>query len=59
VTSDEGKRVEKVTVSKLGSKYFAKREGDPSIYELDGASVDGLQKASAEIKEAPPQQSKK
>jgi hypothetical protein len=59
VTSNEGKRVEKVTISKQGSRYFAKREGDPSIYELDGKSVEDLQKTAAEIKEAPPEQPKK
>jgi hypothetical protein len=54
VTSNNGKRVEKVTISKQGDKYFAQREGEPSIYELDAASVDGLQKAAADVKEAAP-----
>jgi hypothetical protein len=35
VTSNGGKR-KKVTVSKQGDQYFAQREGEPSIYELDG-----------------------
>jgi hypothetical protein len=55
VTSNSGKRVEKVTIAKQGSQYFAKREGEPSIYELDGKAVEDLQKAASDVKEqAPP-----
>jgi hypothetical protein len=55
VTSNSGKRVEKVTVSKQGTQYFAKRENEPSIYELDGKAVEDLQKAASDIKDqAPP-----
>jgi Domain of unknown function (DUF4340) len=52
VTSNSGKRVEKVTIRKQGTQYFAQREGEPSIYELDGKSVDDLQKAAGDVKEA-------
>jgi hypothetical protein len=54
VTSNNGKRVEKVTITKQGDKYFAQREGEPSIYELDGKAVEDLQKAASDVKEAPP-----
>ncbi len=57
VTSNSGKRVEKASITKLGSQYFAKREGEPSIYELDGKAVEDLQKAASDVKEqqaAPP-----
>ena len=54
VTSNNGKRVEKVTISKQGDQYFAKRENEPGIYVLDGKSVDDLQKAASGIKEAAP-----
>ena len=54
VTSNSGKRVEKVTISKQGSQYFAKREGEPSIYELDGKAVEDLQKAASDVKDQPP-----
>jgi hypothetical protein len=57
VTSNDGKRVEKVTVSK-GDRYFAKRENEPSIYELDAATVEDLQKAAADVKEAAPEKKK-
>src|SRR6185437_14359830 len=60
VTSNSGKRVEKVTISKLGEQYFAQREGEPSIYELDAKTVQDLQKAAGDIKEqAPPPAAKK
>ena len=54
VTSNMGKRVEKVTISKQGDKYFAKRGDEPSIYGLDGKAVDDLQKAASDVKEAAP-----
>src|SRR5215471_634993 len=59
VTSNSGKRVEKVAISKQGNQYFAQRDGEPSIYELDGKAVEDLQKAASDIKEAPPESKKK
>ncbi len=46
VTSNSGKRIEKVVITKHGDQYFAQREGEPSIYELDGKAVEDLQKAA-------------
>ena len=54
VTSNNGKRVEKVTIRKQGTQYFAQRENEPSIYELDAKAVEDLQKAAADVKEAAP-----
>lgn len=60
VTSNSGKRVEKVTITKQGDRYFAQREGEPSIYELDAKSVQDLQSAAGNIKEqTPPPAAKK
>lgn len=60
VTSDEGKRVEKVMISKQGDNYFAKRENEPSIYKLDSKAVEELRKAAAEVKDfQPPKEPKK
>src|ERR1017187_3960637 len=59
VTSNDGKRVEKVAVSKQGAQYFAKRDNEPSIYELEAAIVEDLQKAAADVKEAAPEPAKK
>ncbi len=59
VTSDGGKRVERVSITKLGTKYFAKREGEPSIYVLDATAVEDLQKAVADVKPATPEPAKK
>lgn len=52
VISDEGKRVEKIRIAKSGDHYIAKRESEPSLYELDAKSVDDLLKAADEIKPA-------
>ena len=54
VTSDNGKRVEKVQIAKNGNSYFAKRESEPAIYELDSKNVEEIQRAAADVKEAPP-----
>ena len=59
VTSNSGKRVEKVTMTTQGADYFAQREGEPSIYVLDSKAVEDLQKAATDVKEAPPEQPKK
>jgi Domain of unknown function (DUF4340) len=54
VTSNNGKRVEKVLISKEGSDYLAKRENEPSLYMLDSKTVDDLSKAASDVKVAPP-----
>jgi uncharacterized protein DUF4340 len=60
VTSNSGKRVEKVIIRKQGTRYFAQRENEPSIYELDVKAVEELQKVASEVKEAaPPEPAKK
>jgi Domain of unknown function (DUF4340) len=59
VVSNQGKRTEKVTITKEGSKYFAKRQDDPSIYGLDAQAVDDLKKAASDVKEAAPPADKK
>jgi hypothetical protein len=58
VSSNNGKRVEKVSISKQGDNYFAKRENEPSIYQLDSKAVEDLQKAGNEVKEFQPAQEK-
>ena len=52
VTSNDGKRVEKVLISKDGDSYIARRENEPSLYELDPKTVAGLQTSAAELKPA-------
>ena len=60
VTSSDGKRVEKVSIWKQGNSYFARREGEPSVYELDGKAVEDLQKAASDVKDfQPPKSGKK
>jgi hypothetical protein len=53
VTSDSGKRVEKVMLSKDGEKYLAKRENEPALYDLNASTVTELQKSAADLKPAP------
>jgi Domain of unknown function (DUF4340) len=53
VTSDDGKRIEKVLISKYGASYIAKRDGDSTLYRLSSQSGDGLQKTLDALKPAP------
>jgi hypothetical protein len=59
VVSNSGKRNEKVSISKQGAQYFAQRDGEPSIYEMDAKVVEDLQKAASDVKEAAPEPTKK
>jgi len=52
VTSNDGKRFEKVAIAKAGNDYLAKREGDSSLYQLDASAIADLQKAAADLKPA-------
>lgn len=58
ISSNNGKRVEKVQISKSGTAYIAKRENDPSLYVLDSKAVDELQKAVSDLKPAETQSAK-
>jgi len=49
-TSADGKRQERVSVNKQGDAYFATREGEPAVYQLDAKAVDEIQKAAAAVK---------
>lgn len=54
VTSDSGKRVEKVQLAKDKENYLAKRENEPALYEIAASAVTDLQKAALEVKAAAP-----
>ena len=56
VTSKDGKRVEKVDISKSGSGYLAKRADGPALFALDAKAVDDIRKAAGDLKpaEVPP-----
>ena len=50
VTSNDGKKVEKVQVARKDAAYIARREGEASLYEVDAQAVTGLEKAAEEMK---------
>ena len=52
VISNGGKRVEKVAISKAADNYIAKRENDPTLYQLDSKAVDDLRKSAEALKPA-------
>lgn len=52
VISEDGKRTEKILISKSGSTYVAKRYSDPLLYQLSSNSMDDLQKSLEEVKPA-------
>ncbi len=59
VISQDGKHTEKVEIAKSGDHYIAQRANDPSLYELSSSSVDGLLKASQDLKPASSQPAQK
>jgi hypothetical protein len=59
VTSNDNKRHERAEISNTGDKYYAKRENEPAIYELDSKGVQDLIKGAAGIKQSPPAAAKK
>ena len=60
VTSNDGKRIEKVSFWKQGATCLARREGETTVYEIDAKALDDLQKAAGEVKEfQPPKGGKK
>ena len=52
VTSDSGKRTERVLLSRKGDRYLAKRDNEPALYELDASVVADLQKSAGDLKPA-------
>jgi hypothetical protein len=54
VTSNDGKRVEKVAIAKLGANYIAKRENDSTLYQIDSKTIDDLKRSAENIKPAVP-----
>ncbi len=59
VTSNGGKRTEKVKIAAAGMDFLAQREGEPTLYQLDAGAVDELRRAANDIKEPPPPEKKK
>jgi hypothetical protein len=59
VTSNDGKRTEKVEIAKSGDDYIAQRDNEPALYELSSTSVDGLLKAAQELRPAAAQAAQK
>jgi hypothetical protein len=59
VTSNDNKRHERVEISNNADKYYAKRENEPAIYELDSKAAQDLIKGAADIKQSTPAAAKK
>jgi Domain of unknown function (DUF4340) len=52
VTSEDGKRMEKVSIAKSGGSYVAKRVNDSTLYQLDSSAVESLLKSAEDVKPA-------
>src|SRR2546430_7869789 len=52
VSSNDGKRREKVLISKYKDSYIAKRENEPALYELDSKLMGALQNSAKDLKPA-------
>lgn len=49
VTSNDGKRIENVSIAKFRDGYLAQRKGEPALYKLTSNGVDDLLKAAAAL----------
>lgn len=52
ITSDDGKRVENVSLAKSRDGFLAERENDPTLYYLEANPIETLQKTAGDIKPA-------
>src|SRR6266700_3351535 len=52
VSSNDGKRREKVLISKYKDSYIAKRENEPALYELASKLIEALQNSAKDLKAA-------
>ena len=52
ITSNSGKKIEKVAIQKTNDAAIAKREDDPTLYSLDAATINSLTDSIAAIKAA-------
>jgi len=59
VTSNDGKRVEKVIIRQQDKKLLAQRQNEPTIYELADSTASDLQRDIGGIKEKAPEPPKK
>jgi hypothetical protein len=53
VTSKDNKLVEKVLIAKNGDNFVAKRDNEPSLYQINSQTVSDLEKAAQDLKLAP------
>jgi len=54
VTSKDNKLTEKVLIAKSGDNFIAKRDGEPSLYQISSQTVSDLEKAAQDLKLAAP-----
>lgn len=54
ITSNEGKRTEKVQFAPAGMNFLGRRENDSSLYQVDLNAVQGLREAFYGVREPPP-----
>lgn len=59
VTSNDGKRVEKVDIAKNGNDYLARRSDGATLYEVDSKAIEDMRKGASDLKVVPPPPAKK
>ena len=52
VTTEDGKRIEKISIAKTSDGYVAQRENEATLYHLQPSAIDTLQKSAEDIKPA-------
>ncbi len=52
IVSNDGKKTEKAALAASGADFIAQREGETSLYSLDGKTVKDLEQAASDVKPA-------
>lgn len=53
IVSNDGKKTERAAFAPSGADFIAQREGETSLYSLDGKSVKDIEQAAADVKPEP------
>jgi len=54
VSRESGKKAERVQIATAGSAFYARRENEPALYEIESKAVDEIRQAVKDLKEAAP-----
>ena len=51
VSTEDGKKVEKIIITKAADNFYATRSGETAVYEVDGKGIEDLLVGAAAVRE--------